>query len=343
MRASWTLGSVLIAATLYVSASSRAQSPGPYYFVPDRLYSKGQAVWGKTDSFGGSIEIVENFHLLSWLLGDRPPNNVILAPEQTFDYGSGQLELQPFARVVNLRRNRFALEPLLEGPRLRAFLNNPLDGDSFDLKLPFRDSRVALSDRSALLRGSGHDKAWHIAIDFDRSDGTKKGFDVLAPAQGFVVSRSRSGRSVTLEHRANVPIFPRSKIKRRVGRRFLTVYAYLEQGSTDHLTVGDPIAQGDWIGRVGESDAHAHLHFAVAVQGPRGRVHGQSIPPLWFAIDPFGVYDYRRNRDSVTDYNYLPDNRLDAVVRGVRHAYVFQTNPPIGSLQVTPRDSDSSP
>jgi hypothetical protein len=123
------------------------------------------------------------------------------------------------------------------------------------------------------------------------------------------------------------------------GREFVTVYQHLAPGSTTHLAVGESVTRGQLLGRVPDNengDGYSHLHFMVGVRGPAATVNGTRIPAHWYAIDPFGVYDYRRNLNSQTSYNYLPNNRLDVPTRGVHKAYVWRTDPPIGSIQLPP-------
>lgn len=95
--------------------------------------------------------------------------------------------------------------------------------------------------------------------------------------------------------------------------------------------------RGDLLGklkaeRTSSGGLYAHLHFAVAVKGPAAKINGQNIPELWYLIDPFGVQDYRRNLNSSTAYNYLPNNRMDRPVRGRKHVYVFTHDPPLLAL-----------
>ena len=104
--------------------------------------------------------------------------------------------------------------------------------------------------------------AWHAAVDFDVSGSTHEGFDVLAPADGFVLG---NGNSVTLclKHTASN------------GEEFLTVYSHILPASKAHLQVGTAIRRGEAIGRVQEpGGAYTHLHFGVAVRGPSRMVNG---------------------------------------------------------------------
>ena len=292
------------------------QGSGPFYFVSDPVNSD-QFYWRVRQGFGG-VTVLQNYNLLATVLGDQPtaPKGHNLVGQETYRYAnSGSVRLQPFAYVDRSGKKR----GLRIGPALKKFLDNPLNGGKFNLSLPFIDERVALSDRSAALRvmnGSGSDRIWHVAIDFDYSGNTRRGFDVVAPADGEVIGHT--GSSMTIKHKASN------------GREFLTIYQHLDAGSVPRNL--RRVKRGQFIGRIETPGGYAHLHFGVAVRGPSRIINGTKVPSLWYLIDPFGVYDYRRNLNSSSNYNYLPNNRLDRPLRGRRHAYVFLTNPPIGSL-----------
>ena len=309
---------------------SRAESgTGSYYFVSDDI-NPNQFYWGIRDSFGG-VKVIENINLLATVLGDNPsslvqPGQNLVSPE-LFDFGGGSCLLQPFVYTVSGNNKKLGL-PI--GSALQNFLSNPLQGAAFDLTLPFLDPHVALSDSSALLRiqrnPDGSIKmdndagVWHTAIDFDYSGNTSQEFDVVAPADGIVEGNS-GGQSLAIRHQASN------------GEEFLSLYGHLLPSSKSHLPPGTPVLRGQSIGRIQRNaDNYAHLHFAIAVRGPSNTVNGTVVPELWYLIDPFGVNDYRRNLNSLTDYNYLPNNRLDLPVKGINKAYVFRTNPLLGSL-----------
>jgi murein DD-endopeptidase MepM/ murein hydrolase activator NlpD len=241
-----------------------------------------------------------------------------LVQTEPFNFGSGTLQLQPFVYTRSGSAKKYNLRI---GRNLSRFLSDPLDGAKFDLTLPFRNPRVALSDKSALLRIGGNASTWHTAVDLDITGNTKRGFEVLAPADGIVEGNANS-TTMALKHRATN------------GQEFLTLWSHIDRASKSHLHVGDRVTRGQVIGRIPDvpSNEYKHLHVAIAVKGPARVINGLSVPELWYLIDPFGVYDYRRNKGSATNYNYLPNNTLEKPVRGIRHAYVWRTNPPIGSL-----------
>jgi hypothetical protein len=296
-----------------------AQIPGPYYFVSD-VISGEQFYWRSKQGFAG-VTVLQNYNLLAAVLGDTPraTPGTSLVPEESYDYGdSGPVRLQPFAVMTRLGK-KIGLPP---GPELTRFLNDPLRGAKFDLSLPFKDPNVALSNQSALLRRNDDESSWHIAIDFDYTGNSSNEFDIHAAADGLVIGQLRD--AIVIRHQASNR------------KHFLTIYKHLDPSSVV-VRVNQQIKRGDFLGklkadRTGTGSLYAHLHFAVAVKGPSRVINGTKVPELWYLIDPFGVYDYRRNRNSSTSYNYLPDNRMDKNVRGRIHAYVFKTDPPINSL-----------
>lgn len=186
-------------------------------------------------------------------------------------------------------------------------------------------SRVERNEDGTPRADNGQD-VWHVAIDFDHNDAESTEFAIVAAADGVVagniVAGCKPGGSMAIRHVA------------ANGVESLTIYSHLDPASLTHVPVGTAVARGQTIGRLLRSESgYAHLHFGVAVRGPAGVVDGKSVPAMWYTIDPFGVYDYRRGG---TDYTYLPDNTLDAPVQPVRHAYVFRTNPPSGSFVTGP-------
>jgi murein DD-endopeptidase MepM/ murein hydrolase activator NlpD len=294
-------------------------APGPYYFVSDQLGATDQFFWRAPQHFGG-IKTIPNYNLLAAVLGDDPasllqPGQELVAPA-TYGFGGGSVDLQPFAFTTAGDTKAFNL-PL--GPRLRSFLNDPLGGARFDLTLPFSDPNVALSFRSAVIRSGDTEAVWHNSVDLDVNGNTDLGFDVVAPADGTVEGTTATSSSLAIRHTASN------------GRPFLTIYQHLVPESKAHLQVGTAVRRGDVLGHVQEP-GYTHLHFALAVRGPSRTVNGVVVPEMWYLLDSFGVYDYRRNIDSSTTYNYLPSNTLLPPVRGVIHAYAWRTDPPVGSL-----------
>jgi hypothetical protein len=325
---------LLLLSPLASRASADTPAPGPYYYMSDGI-NPNRFPWGLNDRFGG-LPIVENLTLLGTLLGDVPvpPAGKSLVPTKSYSFpkpngNSESIILQPFAYMDGTTVRALPL-----GDALRQFLDDPLQGADFDLTLPFVSTNVALSDSSALLRVQRQDGSilvnnnegvWHTAIDFDYNGNTSVEFDVIAAADGIVagnlVSDCGPTESVAIKHTA------------ANGTEFLTLYGHLEPLSKAALPVGTAVARGQKIGRLKRSDNYAHLHFAVAVRGPRGAVGGKAVPAMWYTIDPFGVYDYRRTG---SDYTYLPSNTLSATVQPVRHAYVFRTNPVNASFHPKP-------
>ena len=320
---------ILIACGLAINTIAQVPAAGPYYFVSDNLNGAPQFFWGPRTSFG-NIKVIENMNLLAAVLGDLPPSSLPsgqqLVPREIFDFGGGTVELQPFAFTVTGNSKKFGLPA---GTNLKRFLSDPLGGGRFDLSLPFMLSTVALSNSSALLRGGTDASVWHTALDLDVSGNSVQGFDIVAPADGIVEGNGGS-TTLCLRHKASN------------GKDFLTIYSHIIPASKSFLTNGMTVKRGQLIGKVQEYDsvgnkAYTHLHFSVAVKGPSRLVNGTTVPELWYVLDPFGVYDYRRNMNSTTEYNYLPNNNISSSVKGIIHAYPFLTNPVSGSL-LLPKD-----
>jgi hypothetical protein len=309
---------------------SQTPATGPYYFVTDNVSGNPQFYNGDPGSgtYAG-IFTMENYNVLATVLGDVASTLLrtgqTLVPTHSFTFNGTTVALQPFAYTVSGSSKKFNL-PI--GTNLKNFLNDPLNGAKFDLTLPFTNRSVALSNQSAHLRIDNTAGGVHTSVDFDLTGNTNQGFDVVAARDGIVLANSVTGGAIVLKHTASN------------GQEFLTIYQHLEPGSKDHWTVNSAISRGQKIGRVDDRDAsgnpkYAHLHFAIAVSGPSKTVNGVTIPKLWYLIDPFGVYDYRRNSSSSTDYNYLPNNTLASKVQGRRNAYSWQTDPPENSFPVS--------
>ncbi len=132
---------------------------GDRYFLSEKTKNCKSSYWGGEDVYGGSIRVIENFHLLATVLGDTPFKTLKgLVPKRWFSFnGTKSVALQPFViqkllKITKTGKKIFpkAAHPI--GKNLESFLNDPLDGVPFDLTLPFVDPNVALSDQSALLR-----------------------------------------------------------------------------------------------------------------------------------------------------------------------------------------------
>ena len=67
------------------------------------------------------------------------------------------------------------------------------------------------------------------------------------------------------------------------------------------------VKRGQFLAKMDPNASTVHLHFAVAVPAPSFTLNGRVVPKLWYMIDAFGIYDYRKNADTAT-YNYLPKN-----------------------------------
>lgn len=322
----WIWRIILLAGTVCLLApvGTGAQTAGPYYFVSDNVNGNAQ-FYGNRDSYSG-ITVIEGYNLLAAVLGDvpQPASGQTLVPAHSFDFGSGTISLQPFAYTLSGSSKKYNLPA---GPNLKNFLNDPLSGGKFDLTLPFWDENVALSDRSALMREQNDVGTWHTSIDFDMNGNTTLGFDVIAAADGVVEKNSDNSGIYVIKHTSSG------------GKQFLTIYQHLLASSKNSLVPGDPIKRGAYIGKVREmkdadgNPGYSHLHFTVAVRGPQRTIGTVTVPELWYLVDPFGVFDYRRNSGSTTLYNYLPHNTLSFMVRPVIHKYMFRTNPPAGSLR----------
>jgi murein DD-endopeptidase MepM/ murein hydrolase activator NlpD len=292
------------------------------YFVSD-VEGRTQVLSTSIGSNFGGTRAGENYNLLATLLGDSPAsqlaNGQTLIDPVSLSMENVSFTLQPFVFTVagsNRMRN------LPAGPNLTRFLDDPLLGEKFDLTLPFTDRRVVLSRRSAFMRlgNDGISTDYHTAIDFQRSDNNSESFDIIAAADGIVLSNRTAGQSIVILH------------KTASGKEFITIYQHLNPDSKSRLAIDASIKRGQRIGSLALVDGNTHLHFAVAVKGPSGIIGGVAVPELWYLIDPFGVYDYRRRRDDNTNYNYLPASTILSKVQGIRHAFTFMTNPIDGSF-----------
>jgi hypothetical protein len=129
------------------------------------------------------------------------------------------------------------------------------------------------------------------------------------------------------------------------GTEFLTIYQHLDL-SECALNVNEPVKRGQFLARITDEkevpdpdEPHfRHLHFMSAIKGP-AFMHssGKSIPPLWYVIDPFGVYDRYKTSTSLTTYNYLPDLRPDCFthrIQGSCHIIQWAAQPLINTLPI---------
>lgn len=253
--------------------------------------AKAGTFWRESQALAGGVYYQHNLHLLAHCLGDRP-SGASLAPPRTYDTeragrsSNVTLTLQPFVRELRIGAMP-VLAPLPLGAGLRKFLDDPLqNGRRLNLTLPFCDADMLVRD--VWLRDKGAD-SFHGGTDFSvPKRGRRRLFDVRAAADGDVLSAS-DGR-IALEHILG-------------GVAFRTVYVHLDP-STVRVATGDTVRRGEMLGKIDrweEKTDISHLHFVLAVKGPAGTVDGQAVPELWYAIDPFGVYDFHSD-----DTTYLP-------------------------------------
>jgi hypothetical protein len=187
------------------------------------------------------------------------------------------------------------------------------------LSLPFYDRTLGIGDTGGgWFRNGETDRAYHC------------GWDIMPVTQNsaidfFEVCAASDGVVEAIDKRKNASIV----VKHIVGGvPFLTVYQHLDlKGSL--LKKGDSVRRGQFLARIADenetpdpADPHTpHLHFMVAVQGPSVKLtSGVTLPPLWFAIDVFGVYDYYLNPTNLQTYNYVPDVRPNCFSYRIQHA-----------------------
>ncbi len=301
--------------------NAQAPAPGPYYFVSDNVEGIPQFYCGDpTKGTYAGVFTMENYNLLATILGDNPTTlkkqGQTLVPMEEFSFKSGSVTTQPFA-YTNPGSSKKHNLPI--GPNLSAFLSNPLKGASFNLTLPFTDANVGLSPNSGHLRIDDQQNAVHTSVDFSLAN--DKMFDVVAAADGIIVASGMTGQGPTvIRHTASN------------GQQFLTIYQHLDVDTKIDRADNSPIKRGDFIGKTMDKGEKTHLHFTVAVKGPSKTIDGVKIPELWYLIDPLGVYDYRRDYMNPATYNYTMYYNNSLPVRGVLKAYVFKTNPLVGSL-----------
>jgi hypothetical protein len=205
-----------------------------------------------------------------------------------------------------------------------------------NLSLPFYDSTLGIGDS-----GGG----WFRNVEND--GGFHGGWDVMPKAQTaaadlFDVCAAADGVVIGITKQKNCPIVIRHHAG---GTEFLTIYQHLDLRSCA-LNVNDAVNRGQFLAKITDekevpdpAKPHVrHLHFVVAAQGPAFRdSSGKTVPKLWYAIDPFGVYDYYKNRDNLQTYNYLPDKRPDCfthLIQGSSHIIQWATQPLVDTIPI---------
>jgi hypothetical protein len=287
--------------------------------------------WRRRQGFGGE-DIHTNFNLLAHAVGDVPvaPGGGVLVPTEPYEFAGGRsVDLQPFT-YLRLGDHPTRPRALPIGSRLAEFLDDPLGGVPMELSLPFYDEAIKLGPS-----GGGwfrhneappRDKSFHGATDFDTKP--RGEFEVCAAAPGFVLGRSdaadRNGEIVVCHTAKN-------------GAQFLTVYRHMDMLSVPAHVLANPdgagparVQRGEYLGKNTLHVDSPHLHFIVAVRRGGFTLNGVDVNSLWYAIDPWGVYDYRNG-------NYLPtednprifESEIAGVTRTVhwRNQPVFKTIP----------------
>jgi|GEM_PF-4227086 len=281
--------------------------------------------WRGMQTFAG-VPVHINLNLLATAVGDVPPSDASLVPPVTYQIpGVGGIELQPFVEVIE---NAPVELPI--GPNLKNILDYPLgNAEKLNLTLPFYKATLGMGDSGGgWFRDAETTGSFHGAWDITRA-GDGELFEVCAAADGVVLNISKNW---------NAPIV----IKHTAGEsEFLTIYQHLDLSACP-LNVNDPVKRGQFLARVADAglnnDHFIHLHFMVAIKGPEfTHAGGQVIPAQWYAIDPFGVYDYYKNTTDPAIYNYVPDVRPDCFthrIQGASNIVQWAAQPLIKALPV---------
>jgi len=287
------------------------------YFIHLPAATSSPIYWRAVQTFAG-IPIHINLNLLAQSLGDPleriPRRGFDLVPTQSYGGGTDFTSVTVQPRVFT---NGLEFREMAIGPRLKRFLDYPVgDFNLMNLRPPFYDSTLGIGDTGGgwFAQRTG-DRAWH------------GGFDVVPGLTGpdFEVCASASGTVIGVTNGDNSPVV----LEHRIGRsRFITVYQHLDLRA-GNIRLGQRIGRGEPLGRTTQAISFPHLHFMVAVSASI-RLGPGAIILAWFAIDPFGVYDYYKQRTSTTLYNYLPDrapNCWDASIRGACHPVQWERQP----------------
>jgi hypothetical protein len=302
--------------------------------------------WRKTETYGGwgaigdtydavipagtaktaKFRFQVNLSLLAALVGDSaaavPPTLRLVDPidyearhRENINAGSetATITVQPWEAIAPWGMTELAI-----GPNLAAFLDDPLNlGRSLGLGLPFLHPEGSVG-QTWIRPGTN---AFHGGFDFrvvSESGNPRPLFDACAAADGVVLMLlSDSGKSggVVLLHESSP------------GLGFATLYQHLNPSSVK-LAVGETVQRGQRIGKVrawGTNRRRTHMHFNLLVRAPVAAPGFDPASRLWFAIDPFGVYDEH------DDSTYIPADRGGAThsIRGVERTIHWRGNPPI--------------
>jgi hypothetical protein len=309
------------------------------YFLHEAPSGSARFYWRSVQTFSG-VPLHLNLNLLAHALGDRPPAGVALVGAENYDTrvpGVGAIEVQPFVELRGATRVELPI-----GANLKDFLDYPLGGaEKMNLSLPFYDGTLGIGESGGgWFRNKETDGAFHCGWDVMPASQASVAdlFEVCAAADGIVEGiRQRKNAPVVLRHTNGAT-------------QFLTVYQHLDLTACP-LNVGDAVRRGQFLARIADDNEppdpagpHTrHLHFMVAVQGP-GFTHasGAAVPQLWCAIDPFGVYDYYKNRTSQQSYNYLPDLRPNCFthrIQGASHPIQWAAQPLADTLPISQQTS----
>jgi len=262
-----------------------------------------------------------NLNLLAHAVGDLPatlvPDGGTLVPTQDYvRFPTGPVvipALQPFAFTLP----GGSVQALsIAGTNLQRFLDDPLEGESMNLSLPFYDENIKLGQKGGgWFRDNNDDSAFHGGTDFNTKPAAV--FDVCAAADGHILAMA--GDNIVLSHTT------------RGGREFRTVYEDMDLKTVSHA-VGDPIHRGQLLGQINGVDLHLHFGVAVQVRSGLANLNGVAIDAFWYFIDPWGVYDFRAD-------NYLPARGRIFVspIVGATHAIQWSAQPVFKAIPIARR------
>ena len=93
------------------------------------------------------------------------------------------------------------------------------------------------------------------------------------------------------------------------------------------LRVGERVDRGQFLGMAGDTGTSSvHLHFQVMVPGPNPFPGRFPEAELWYAVDPFGVYD------RVDANHYMFPWRADQRIRGIDTINGWRSSIPLRAL-----------